>query len=189
MDFLTLLIISFSLTLDTFAVSVTTGLIINHIKFRSATRIALILAMVQALMPLIGWLVGSLVKNLIMDFDHWIAFGLLTLLGIKMIWEGMKHPDERQDFNPSKFSVLLGMAIATSIDALIVGVSFGLVETNITLAVIMIGAMTYIVAMLGMLFGKLAGSLLGQRMEIVGGLCLIGIGVKILLEHFYWCAA
>jgi manganese efflux pump family protein len=183
MDFLSLLIVSTGLTFDTLAVSISTGLIVNHIRFWQATKLAIIMAIVQGVMPLIGWIIGSQIKQYIADYDHWIAFILLALLGLKMIIEALKHDDQRKDFNPFKLIVILGISIATSIDALVVGFSFGLIEVNITLVVVMIGALTYLVAMLGMLFGKKAGSMLGSRMEIIAGIILIAIGTKILIEH------
>lgn len=183
MDFLTLIIIAVGLTFDTFAVSISTGLVVSHIRFWQATKIAATLAFFQALMPFIGWFIGSQVKELIIDYDHWIAFGLLSIIGAKMIIESLKKEEEKKDFNPFKPVVLIGMAIATSIDALIVGVSFAFINLNIFISVGVIGFITYIVSMLGMLFGKSAGKWFGKKMEIVGGLMLIGIGIKILLEH------
>lgn len=183
MDFLSLLIISTSLTFDTLAVSISTGLIISHIRFWQATRLAIVMALFQGTMPLIGYYIGSHLKIYIENFDHWMAFILLTSLGIKMIYEALKHAEERKNFNPLKLAVLIGISIATSIDALIVGFSFGIIEVNITLAIVLITALTYLMAMLGMLFGKKAGSLLGKRMEILGGIILFLIGFKILIEH------
>lgn len=183
MDFITLIIIAIGLTFDTFAVSISTGLVANHIRFWQATKVAVTLAFFQALMPFIGWFIGTQVKHLISNYDHWIAFGLLAIIGIKMIIESLKKEEDKKDFNPFKPSVLIGMAIATSIDALIVGVSFAFIKVNIYYSVGIIGFVTYVVAMLGMLFGKSAGKWFGKKMEIIGGLILIGIGVKILLEH------
>jgi manganese efflux pump family protein len=183
MAYLTLFLIAIGLNFDSFAVSITTGLVVNHIRFWQATKIAVVLAFFQALMPLLGWLIGSEVKGLISDYDHWVAFGLLSIIGIKMIYEGLKKEEERKDFNPFKPLVLIGMAVATSIDALIVGVSFAFITVNIFISIGVIGFLTYVVAMLGMLFGKKAGKWFGKKMEIAGGLILIGMGVKILLEH------
>lgn len=183
MELLTILLIAISLSFDTFAVSVSSGLILKQIDFYKASRIAIVLAVFQALMPVIGWLLGIGVKEYAEQFDHWIAFTILGLLGLKMIYESFKtNPEERQ-FNPLDIKVMLGMAIATSIDALIVGFSFALLNFKIVLSVGIIGSVTYIVAMLGMLFGKNMGARMGQRMEFMGGLMLILIGVKILVEH------
>ena len=184
MEFITLLFIAIGLSFDTFAVSVSTGLTVCHIRFWQAVRVAAILAFAQGVMPCIGWLVGNQVAQFISDYDHWIAFILLAILGGKMIWESFEKEDTaKKDCNPLKLSLIVGMAIATSIDALVVGVSFAFLKMNILWAAIVIGAVTFGVAMLGMLFGKKIGNRLGKKMEIIGGLMLIAIGLKILLEH------
>ena len=183
MDFITLLLIAIGLSFDTFAVSVSTGLAISHIRFWQGVRVAVTLALFQSLMPFFGWFVGRQVASMILEYDHWIAFGLLAALGIKMIIESFKKEEQKAVFNPLRFTFLIGMAIATSIDALVVGVSFAFLEMNIYWSVFVIGAVTFIVSMIGILFGKQAGGWFGKKMEIIGGLILIGIGVKILLEH------
>lgn len=183
MGFITLFIIAFGLTFDTFAASTTIGLMVNKIRFKEATRLALIMAFFQALLPLIGWFIGIYIREWIINFDHWVAFGLLLILGGKMIVEGFKHEDERKTFNPFKLRVIITIAIATSIDALIAGVSFGLSDLNIYLAIGLIGFMTYLMAMLGMLLGKTIGSAIGRKMEIIGGVMVVAIGTKILFEH------
>lgn len=183
MGIITILLIAFGLSFDTFAVSVSSGLILKKINFLNATKIAFVLAFFQGLMPLLGWLIGSGLKKYMMAYDHWIAFILLLVLGLKMIYESFENGEERQSINPMRLTVMVSMAIATSIDALIVGLSFAFFEVNIFITVFLIGAVTFIVSMLGLLFGKKAGARLGKRMEIVGGLILIAIGLKILIEH------
>lgn len=183
MNLLTIILIAIGLSFDTFAVSVSTGLTISKISFGQAFRIAIILAFFQAIMPLAGWFLGSQVANLISNYDHWIAFGLLTILGIKMIYESFKNNSVKTDSNNLTLPVLVGMAIATSIDALVVGVSFAFVKLNIYYTILIIGATTFLVAMIGMLLGKKVGGKFGTKMEIFGGLILIGIGIKILLSH------
>jgi len=183
MDFITLLLIAIGLSFDTFAASVSTGLSISHIRFWQGVRVALILAFFQSLMPLTGWFAGKQVASLISDYDHWIAFGLLGALGLKMIYESFEQESKQESVDPLRFTFLVGIAIATSIDALVVGVSFAFMEMNIFWSVFVIGAVTFLVSMIGMLFGKQAGGWFGKKMEIVGGLILIGIGVKILIEH------
>ncbi len=185
MDFITIFLIAIGLSFDTFAVSVTTGLTISHIRFWQGIRIAIILAFFQALMPFIGWLIGKQVENLISNYDHWIAFGLLSILGIKMIYESFSKDEENKKFNPLIIWVVIGMAVATSIDALVVGVSFAFIEINIYWSLLIIGFVTFLVSMIGMLLGKKVGSKLGKRMEIIGGIILIGIGLKILLSHLF----
>lgn len=183
MGILSLIILAIGLTFDTFAAAISIGLMVNYIQFKQATKIAICMAFFQALLPLLGWWIGSSIRHLIADFDHWIALLLLSALGMKMIIEGLKHADDRKPFNPFQFSVLITISLATSIDALIAGIPLGFSDVNIWLAIAIIGFFTYLMAMLGMLFGKKAGALFGQRMEIFGGCMLIAVGVKILLEH------
>ena len=190
MDPVTLLILAFGLSFDSFAVSISSGLMLPGIRFYKACIIAFSLAFFQAIMPMIGWLAGLIIRDQLVSVDHWIAFGLLALLGLRMIYESLKPEEHRSGFNPLKPLVLITMSLATSIDALIVGVSFAFLETPetpfwiaILFPVIIIGAVTYIMSMLGILFGKKAGIRLGKRMEFLGGLILIGIGLKILMEH------
>lgn len=183
MELLTIILIAVGLSFDTFAVSVSSGLILRKIDFSNASKIAITLAVFQAAMPLIGWIAGSGIKDYAESFDHWIAFGILTLLGGKMIYESFKTDPEDRNFNPLDIKVMVGMAIATSIDALIVGFSFALLNYKILISVGIIGAVTYIVAMLGMLFGKKIGASMGRRIEILGGVMLFLIGLKILIEH------
>jgi putative Mn2+ efflux pump MntP len=183
MDFVTVFILAIGLSFDTFAVSVTCGLLRQQMNFRQAARIAIVFAFVQALFPLIGWIIGVSLSRFISQYDHWIAFGLLTLLGIKMIIESQKAHEEKT-IDPYHLYTQLKLAIATSIDALIVGLGFGFLSpAGIVPSLVIIGFVTFMVAMLGMLFGKKARGLLGEKMEILGGLILIGIGVKILLEN------
>jgi putative Mn2+ efflux pump MntP len=183
MELLTIFLIAIGLSFDTFAVSISSGLILKKINFYNATKIAVTLALFQAAMPLIGWLAGSGIKRYAESFDHWIAFGILALLGGKMVYESFKSDPEERSFNPLDIRVMIGMAIATSIDALVVGFSFALLDFKILISVGIIGAVTYIVAMLGMLFGKKIGSRMGRRMEMLGGVMLFLIGLKILIEH------
>ena len=185
MEVLTLFLVAIGLCFDSFAVSVSSGIARTRINFFPATRIAFSLAFFQALMPLIGYLIGIKLSLWFGAADHWIAFGLLFLLGSKMIWESLKSMSEPIDFDPLNIRILVMMSLATSIDALIVGVSFGTLKVNIWLAVLIIGAVTFVVSMLGILFGKKTGDRFGKKMEIVGGLILIGIGVKILFQHLY----
>ncbi len=183
MELYTLFLISLGLCFDTFAVSVSSGIARSSLTFIQAVRIALILAIFQALMPALGWLIGREIAILIREADHWVAFGLLFLLGMKMIVEGLKHPEQKRNSNPLDIRVQLMLAIATSIDALMVGISFGTLDVHIVTASAMIGGLTFLVSMIGILFGKKTGKTFGPRMEIAGGLILILIGVKIVVEH------
>jgi manganese efflux pump family protein len=176
------ILISVGLSFDTFAVSVSSGLCIRDIKFLQAVRIALVLAFFQTLMPMIGWIGGTQVEKYLSHFDHWIAFGLLTVLGLKMVIESITNENEKK-LNPLIPKVLLIMALATSIDALVVGFSLAFIQTKIIIATLIIGFVTFIFAMTGMLAGKKVSGKFGSKMEILGGLILIGIGLKVLFSH------
>lgn len=182
MDLLTLFLLSIGLCFDTFAVSVSSGLLRKEIIFWQAVRIAFFLALFQAIMPVLGWLGGITIKGWIESYDHWIALGILSILGIKMLIESFKKSEEK-NINPLDIKVIISMALATSIDAFAVGISFAIIEVNMLLAFIIIGSVTFIASMLGILFGKKTGSHFGQKMEIIGGIILIAIGIKIVLEH------
>lgn len=183
---ITFLFIGIGLSFDSFAVSVSCGLMRREIRFKQAAIVAGSLAFFQALFPLIGWFIGETLKELITSVDHWIAFGLLSLIGIKMIIEGVKKNGSLSDFNPFKLSVLIGLSIATSIDALVVGLSFGFLDMPILFPAIVIGVVTFIASMLGMLFGKYIPANRSRQSLILGGIILISMGIKILVEHLYF---
>ena len=182
MDLISQLLLALSLTADTFAVAITIGLMVANIRFWPATQIGITMATMQALLPALGWLIGIHIKHLTDHIDHWIALALLSALGLHMIYEGIKPENERKSFNPFKITVMLSLAIATSIDAFVVGISLGFTNVNIFLMMLYIGAFTYLAAMLGMLFGKTLGTLISHRIEIIGGIILILLGGKIVLE-------
>ncbi len=183
MGIISIILIAFGLTFDTFAVSISTGLIVSNIRFWQGVRVALILAIFQAAMPVLGWLSAYYIKDYIINFDHWIASGLLFIIGLKMIKEALSKDEVNELHDPLKLKVVIAMAIATSIDALIIGVSFGFLNVNMSLATFIIGFLTFLVAMIGMLLGKHAGNFLGKKVEVLGGVILILIGIKILFEH------
>lgn len=185
-EFITFLFIGIGLSFDSFAVSVSCGLTRKEILFLQACVFAFSLAFFQALFPFLGWLIGSSLKNLIAVFDHWVAFGLLMTIGLKMVVEGLKKGNSSfQRLNPFKPAVLLSLSVATSIDALVVGFSFGLLEMPVLIAVLIIGVVTFIVSMLGMLFGKKISAKRSHQSLIFGGLILAGIGIKIMIEHLW----
>jgi len=183
MDYITIFILAIGLSFDSFAVSVCSGLKVPHIRFFQAFKVAFILAVFQGLMPVIGWLLGNSMKSLIEPIDHWIAFGLLVLIGGKMIIESLASDGNRDIKNPLHIKVIVLLALATSIDALAVGFSFSFFLEKIFWAVFIIGSITFIVSMTGILVGKKTGPKVNKYAEIVGGIILIGIGCKILLEH------
>ncbi len=183
MELITIFFIAIGLSLDSFAVSITNGLILPKIKFFDAVKISLSLAFFQGIFPLIGWIIGSKISYYFRDIDHWIAFVILAALGTKMITESLKESDLPKDYNPLKLKVMVSISIATSIDALIVGLGLGLFETNIFYTCFIIGFITFFFGMLGTLIGKKTGDRFGQKMETIGGIILILIGLKILIEH------
>jgi manganese efflux pump family protein len=183
MDYTEISLIALGLSFDSFAVSVSSGLIVPHIRFWQAFRVALVLAVFQAAMPLPGWFLGKEIHQYISAYDHWAAFALLGLLGAKMIYDSLTQDEETPRNNPLKNTVVLSMALATSMDAMVVGLSFGFIQINIIAAVIIIGIVTFLASMLGTLLGKKTAGRLGKQVEILGGFILIGIGLKILLEH------
>jgi len=185
MEILTVIFLAIGLSFDSFAVSVCSGLNLPHIRFFQAAKIAIFLALFQAFMPLIGWLVGNSMRSLIEPVDHWIAFGLLTLIGGKMIIESFMSSEAREIRNPLHIKVILTLSLATSIDALAVGFSFATFLDKIWIAVFIIGLVTFIASMLGILLGKKTGPTINRYAEILGGLILIGIGFKILIEHLW----
>jgi manganese efflux pump family protein len=176
--------IGIGLSMDAFSVSVINGSLIKNIKFAQALRIAFSFGLFQAIMPVLGWAAGLAFVRYIEAFDHWIAFGLLSFIGGKMIWESFSKKGEcREDMNCLKITTLLMLSLATSIDALAVGLSFSMLEVSIAVPVLLIGLITFIICMAGIYIGKTIGHFFENRLELIGGLILIGIGLKILLDH------
>lgn len=181
-------LLAISLAMDCFTVSITSGIIIRKICWRTGLIMSFFFGLFQALMPLIGWFSASRFYKFIEDFDHWIAFGVLTILGIRMIKEGFSD-DDKCCFDPHKLKVILTMAVATSIDALAVGISFACTGMN-TLAsiltpILIIGFVSFILSIVGQLLGVYFGKRINLRSELLGGIILIAIGIKILLEHLH----
>ncbi len=183
MNFLTITVIAVSLAMDAFAVSVVSGAACRHLKVRHALRIAIFFGGFQALMPLLGSLAGLVIKELITGYDHWLAFALLTAVGGKMIYESFKFEPTSRNFNPENIFVLLTLSLATSVDALAVGVTLSLLVTSLATAVIIIGSVTFVLSYLGVWIGKKFGHFFEAAAEAFGGLVLIALGLKILLQH------
>lgn len=183
MDYTTILGIALGLSFDTFAVSLSCGVVKTKIIFRDAMRIAFTMALFQGGLPVIGYFLGTTISRYVARFDHWVAFGLLLILGIVMIAGGLRKENERRVYDFKKFSVLVTMAAGTSIDAFAVGVSFAFLSINIWISGLLIGAVTFLASMTAIRIGKSAGSHLGSKVEIIGGIILAAIGVKILVEH------
>lgn len=185
MDFLTIVALSIGLSFDTFAVSISCGIIEKGIKFLQAARIATFFAFFQGFMPLLGWYLGFSIKDYIIQVDHWVAFGLLAIIGVKMIIESFKKESDGE-FNPQSLKVILMMSFATTLDAFIVGITFAFMTINLFQTTVIIAGITFIAAMLGMLFGKNVGEKFGKKIEIAGGIILISLGFKILIEHLFY---
>lgn len=183
MDALTIILIAVGLAMDAFAVSIANGMTITGKRRRSALLTAGFFGGFQMLMPLIGWAVGLTFAGVISGFDHWIAFGLLAFIGAKMIYEGLKKDEDHNGPKELKLHALLILAVATSIDALMVGLSFAFLQTSIALPIAVIGAVTFGLSLVGFYFGCGLGKVFGHRIEIIGGAVLIIIGLRILLEH------
>jgi len=182
MDIFTAVLIAVGLAMDAFAVSIAKGIVVNSHRRRTALLLGSFFGGFQMLMPVIGWLVGLSFKEIIMGIDHWIAFGLLAFIGSKMIYDSTRVESEKKDENLRLHSILI-LAIATSIDALMVGLSFAFLNTSILEPILVIGLVTFMLSITGFFFGCGLGRVFGNRIKIVGGLILIGIGLRILLEH------
>lgn len=168
--------------MDCFAVSLTFGST-RKLVWKDILRMAFLFGLFQGVMPLIGWMVGNSVQSLIEPVDHWIAFAILAFIGVKMIWQSFMTSGEKKSVDIRKVSVLLTLAIATSIDALITGVGFGFIRANIYEAVIIISIITFVVSVIGAKLGELTTFIPAHWAEFAGGIVLIAIGVNVVLEH------
>lgn len=185
MSYLELFVIAVGLSMDAFAVSICKGLSVRRLKPRHNLICGLYFGGFQALMPVIGWLLGRQFESLIKSIDHWIAFALLVLIGANMIREAVKNEEENlnDSFLPK---TMLPLAVATSIDALAVGVTFAFLDVSIVPAVSMIGATTFILSAVGVKIGNVFGAKYKSKAELAGGIVLIAMGVKILIEHLFF---
>ena len=181
---LTTFLIAAGLAMDAFSVCISAGIIIPKPDAGHYFRLAFTFGFFQFIMPIIGYFLGVTVEPYIKSADHWIALAILGYIGGKMIYEGLKHDNEEcAPRDPSRGKTLLFLAVATSIDALAVGVSYGVLAKPIVGAAIIIGLVCAAFSVAGITIGKKVGCLIGKRAEIIGGVCLIAIGVKILIEH------
>lgn len=181
MDFVTVVLIALGLAMDAFAVSIAKGVSIERNRRRSALLLASLFGGFQGLMPVVGWFAGVGLKDMIMEVDHWVAFGLLGFIGAKMIYDSTKSEDGREEHVTLWIGLVL--AVATSIDALMVGLSFAFLEVPILIPVVIIGAVTFALSYLGFIFGSRMGTIFGRKIKALGGLILILIGARILIEH------
>ena len=188
MNLFTTILLALGMSVDAFAAALARGAGSLHYTWRQTVKTALIFGIVETITPLIGWLAGSMAQKFIAEYDHWLAFGLLLALGLKMIW-GALHDDDDEaaaaDKNRTDTTLLLTIitAIATSIDSMVVGVGLAFLDANIWLTALAIGTSTTIMAAVGLRLGRLLGQKIGSRAEMAGGVVLIGIGTFILLEH------
>jgi manganese efflux pump family protein len=183
MNWVMIIVIAVGLAMDAFAVSIVSGSTYKQLHVKHALRMAAFFGGFQAFMPLIGSLAGLSLKAYITTYDHWIAFGLLSAVGGKMIYESFKIKSVENNPDPSNILVLLALSIATSIDALAIGVTLSLITGSIVVAVVIIGLVTFALSYLGVLIGKRFGHFFENKIEIIGGLILIAIGVEILGEQ------
>lgn len=183
MSFWTILLIALALAMDAFAVSVASGITIKTLRLRHALTLGAWFGAFQAIMPLIGWLAGLKLLAVIQGADHWVAFGLLTFVGGKMIYESFRIEAEEERTNLLALHVLFLLSLATSIDALAAGLSFAVLKVEILLPILVIGGVTFVTSFAGVLIGEKVGHFFEKKIELAGGLVLIGIGVKILVQH------
>ena len=202
MGVIELLLIGVGLSMDAFAVAVCKGLGMRSINYRHALTIALFFGVFQALMPLVGWALGSQFASLVTPVDHWIAFGLLALIGGKMLWDAL-HEGDAEGTGPSSEGTSRGLqtdrsqgerldlreltmlAVATSIDALAVGISFAFLDIDLWVAISLIGVTTFALSFAGVAIGNRFGARYEKGAAMVGGTVLICIGLKILVEHLF----
>ncbi len=181
MDFVAILLIAVGLAMDAFAVSLCKGLALRKVTLRNMLVAGLWFGGFQALMPIIGFYLGVSFYDLISAYDHWVAFFLLFLIGLNMVREGLFGEEEEVDADMGVKTMIL-LAIATSIDALAVGISFAMTESSIFLPAAIIGVVTLAISMAGVKIGSLFGDRFGKKAEVLGGVILVIIGLKVLLE-------
>ena len=184
MSYIEIILIAIGLSMDAFAVSITLGLSVQKPTLKQYLLPGLYFGFFQALMPLIGYFTGSLFAEKIQKFEHWIAFGLLAIIGANMIKESFSKEEKKHDDNKFKFISMLLLAIATSIDALAVGVTFAFFKINIYISIAIIGFATFCISTCGVKIGNIFGARFKSRAELAGGIILVALGIKMLVEHF-----
>jgi len=186
MNLFEIILIAVGLSMDAFAVSITLGLSVEKPKKIQYLIPGIYFGFFQALMPLIGFITGKLFADKVQQFEHWIAFALLSLIGANMIKESFSKKEEKNEDNPFNFLKMLLLAVATSIDALAVGVTFAFFKLNIIMALIIIGLTTFLFSIVGVKIGNIFGKKYKSKAELVGGAVLILLGLKILIEHLFF---
>jgi manganese efflux pump family protein len=184
MQLYNIFLIAFGLSMDAFAVSIGAGASGRALSKRAAFRMSFHFGLFQFIMPVIGWFVGQQITRFFSAIDHWLAFGLLAFVGVRMIYESCKNSPECLPYNPSRGWNLVLLSLATSIDALAVGMSLAMLRINIWYPSALIGIITATLSLVGILMGGVAGSRFGKRAEVAGGIVMLAIGFKILINHF-----
>ena len=184
MDLVTIVLIAVGLAMDAFAVSIAKGIVIKSKRRYSALLLASFFGGFQMLMPVIGYFAGIGFREIISGVDHWVAFSLLSVIGLKMIYDSTRKKEGKQEVTLRLYSVAI-LAVATSIDALMVGLSFAFLQTSIVEAILAIGVVAFSLSLVGFFFGCGLGRVFGNKIKIVGGLILIAIGLRILIEHLF----
>jgi putative Mn2+ efflux pump MntP len=183
LDLPTIILVAVGLAMDAFAVSVANGMAVAKLRVGYALKIALFFGLFQALMPVLGWFLGLGLRDLIEAVDHWLAFGLLAVIGGKMIYESTRLEKAENPTSPLGIRMLLLLSVATSIDALAVGLTLTFIKVPIATPAIIIGVVTFALSYAGVFIGDKFGHFFEKKVEVLGGLILIGIGLKILIEH------
>lgn len=185
MNILTTFFIALALSMDAFAVSIASGVIVKKQKILHALKLGISFGFFQMVMPVIGWMGGRSFVRFVENFDHWLAFGLLSFIGVKMIIEAGKMDALEKSDSKVSFKILIILSIVTSIDALAVGLSLSFLKVAIILPAIVIGVITFFMSYAGFFIGNKFGEIFEKKIEIVAGLILIGIGLKILFAHLF----
>lgn len=184
MNPISLIFLALAMSTDAFAAAIGKGASLHKPRLTEALRTGLIFGVIEAITPVVGWGIGQVATRYVESLDHWIAFTLLLVLGLHMIYNGLKHEDaEEEKPNQHSFLVLAVTAFATSIDALAVGVGLAFVNVNILVAALAIGLATTVMVTLGVMLGRVLGTMVGKRAEIVGGIVLMLVGATILYDH------
>lgn len=186
MLFAEIVLLAVGLSMDSLAVSVTGGAVIRNCSIGNIMKIAIVMGIFQAGFTMIGYILGASFQKYIQTFDHWIAFLLLFYLGGKMIYENWKSEEDDCKFNPLCNKTLCGLGIATSIDALAVGISLALLNESLVKLTLTIGIVTILISAFGVYFGSRFGRKMDMKLDLIGGLILMAIGTKILIEHLYF---
>jgi putative Mn2+ efflux pump MntP len=184
LNFISIIGIAFALAMDAFAVSIASSVVLRRVSPRQSFRLSFHFGLFQFLMPVLGWLAGSELVRWFAAYDHWVAFGLLSFIGGKMVYESRRRGEEKLEAcDPTRGSRLVILSVATSIDALAVGLSFAMLEVSVWYPAVVIGIVAAGMTLVGLHLGARLGARFGRRMEVVGGLVLMAIGISILVDH------